>query len=140
MSHMNIVETNIRSKLLPKSLNWTLEIGMANLSLNDFNLLYIDDYINFWYNNKEQRINKESVTKNNMVTWQREWSLKFRTCLLLRVNRINLYKIICLTLSVQDDFWALLGSYTKRVKPFSPGKIGKIDFWDSSNSTNFKRQ
>ena len=46
---------------------------------------------------------KESGTKSNIVTWQWESSLAFRTCLLhhytwSRVNWIHLHKIFCLTL------------------------------------------
>ena len=52
-SHMNIIKTNIRSKLSSKSLNLTLRIRMTNLSLNDFNSLYIDDIVSYWYNIKE---------------------------------------------------------------------------------------
>ena len=63
--------------------------------------------------NKEGLIkSKESITKNNMVTRQRESRLTFRTCLVhhhfqMRMNQIHFYKIFYLTVSVQDHFWVL---------------------------------
>ena len=63
--------------------------------------------------NKEGLIkSKESITKNNMVTRQRESRLTFRTCLVhhhfqRRMNQIHFYKIFYLTVSVQDHFWVL---------------------------------
>ena len=98
-SHMNIVKTSIRSKLLSKRLNSMLQIHITDLSLNEFNLLYTDDR----YNNKEWKNNeKESVTKKghgNVA--QRDLSLTFRTCLhhhhhhpQMRVNQIHHLEIL----------------------------------------------
>ena len=73
---------------------------MTNLSLNDFNSLYIDEMTmsltGITTKNKELIKGKESVTKNNMVAWLRESSLTFRICLLHHhpqriMNRIHLY-------------------------------------------------
>ena len=58
-SHMNIVKIDIRSKLSSKSLNSMLRIRMTNLSLNDFNSPYIDDWVNDWNSNKQRRINQK---------------------------------------------------------------------------------
>ena len=58
-SHMNIVKIDIRSKLSSKSFNSMLRIRMTNLSLNDFNSPYIDDWVNDWNSNKQRRINQK---------------------------------------------------------------------------------
>ena len=35
-----------------------LQIRMTDLSVNEFNLLYTDDCVSYWYNNKEWKINQ----------------------------------------------------------------------------------
>lgn len=100
-SHMNIVKTSIRSKLLSKSLNSVLQIHMTDLSVNEFNLLYTDDCVSYWYNNKEWKINqweRKCYKKGHDNVVQRDSSGTFRTCLhhhpQMRVNQIHLLEML----------------------------------------------
>ena len=57
-SHMNIVKTDVRSRLSSKSLNSTLRIRMTNLPLAEFDSRYVNECVDYWYDDKERRINQ----------------------------------------------------------------------------------
>ena len=54
-SHINIVKTETRNRLLQKSLNAIPAIRMFGTSLAEFNKAYVKDCISKWYNDKDRR-------------------------------------------------------------------------------------
>ena len=57
-SHLKVVKTQLRSKLLAKSLNSIMRIRMKGFSLEEFNQDYASKCADFWYNSKACCLNK----------------------------------------------------------------------------------
>ena len=48
-----------RTALSSKSLNAILRIKLRNIPITEFNQKYSDNIVNYWYNQKERRINQK---------------------------------------------------------------------------------
>ena len=57
-SHLKVMKTQLRSKLLAESLNSIMRIRIKGLSLEEFNQGYACKCADFWYNSKARRLNQ----------------------------------------------------------------------------------
>ena len=68
-SHLEVVKTELRSRLLSESLNSLMRICMKGLSITDFNKDYLSQCVSHWYGLKAfligQKKMKEVRSKEN---------------------------------------------------------------------------
>ena len=60
-SHMNLVKTTVRNRLLNDSLNSILRICISGISMQTFHNVYVDKCIQYWYNTKNSRLQQKHV-------------------------------------------------------------------------------
>ena len=58
-NQMKLVKWDKRTALSSKSLNAILRIKLRNIPITEFNQKYSDNIVNYWYNQKERRINQK---------------------------------------------------------------------------------
>ena len=83
-SHMNIVKSNIRSRLSNDSLNSTLHIRLNGISLGKFHEEFCSKCVDYWYCSKNRRINQ----RKRKLYQQRESGKKKKNSVLYKRNVI----------------------------------------------------
>ena len=54
-SHINLMKTTVRNRLINGSLNSILRIRVSGISMQTFHNNYVDKCIQYWYNTKNRR-------------------------------------------------------------------------------------
>ena len=62
-SHLKVVKTELRLRLLSESLNSLMRIRMKGLSITDFNKDYLSQCVSHWYGSKACQIGQKKQTK-----------------------------------------------------------------------------